>query len=74
MFRLQSLDLVRCQHSGVIVFVASQGQSKPLNGIGEKTGGFVVAHAFKCLQHAFDTVATQVSHQGIQRAIVIPCQ
>ena len=66
MFGLQAPDLVRCQHSGVIVFVASQRQAKPFNGLGEKTGGLVTAYAFKCLQHAFDTVPTKVRHQGIQ--------
>ena len=50
MVRLQVLYLVRRQHSGVIVFVASQWQSEPFNGIGEKTDWSVALYPLKRLQ------------------------
>ena len=55
----------------MVVFVAREGQSVALDGIGKKTGGLFILNCLECLQHGLHAVASKIGHQRKKFRVVV---
>ena len=63
--------LIRGHQPSMIVPVPGEGRTMALDRIGYKALRGIVLDPMKCLQHRFNVLACKVSHQFVQRDIIM---
>ena len=69
---LQGGDLRRRHQTGVIVFVAGQGQAIALHRVGDETDRSVVVDGRESVEHGGQIMAAEIGHQIGQFGVVEP--
>ena len=71
---LPSGHLVRGHQAAMIIFMASDGRSPPLDGIGQKTYRAFMRNSGEFFCHGRNTITAQIFHQLGQFSITAPIQ